>query len=174
MVFAEMLTRRFPPHWVASSASAVNQRVWEEGSPIPPPMGSSIRISGARVSTCLASASVCFISFKRASATRSGFDRSQLLTIHSFMNHECIVGTSHRSSPAIVTGISAAPPPTAFSLTCPRASIGGRQHGGSIRPSLDIPPHDTKLFSLSGSIWLCYLEVSVEEGNLAKEWGVTV
>jgi hypothetical protein len=37
-----------------------------------------------------------------------------------------------------------------------------------------IPPHDTKLFSLSRSIRLCYLEVSVEEGKLAKGWCVTV
>ena len=41
-------------------------------------------------------------------------------------------------------------------------------------PSLDIPLHDTKRFSLSRSIWLCYLEVSGEEGKLAKGWCVTV
>ena len=34
----------------------------------------------------------------------------------------------------------------------------------------DTAPDDTKLFSLSRSIWSCYLEVSAEEGNLAKEW----
>ena len=39
-----------------------------------------------------------------------------------------------------------------------------------LESSLDIPPQDTKLFSLSRSVWSCYLEVSAEEGKLAKEW----
>lgn len=95
-------------------------------------MGSSIKIS-KRQSSRLASATVCFISFKRASATRSGFDRLQLLTIHSFMNHECMDSCglfSHlrRSSSAIVTEISATLPLSGWayllSLTCPRARLG--------------------------------------------------
>jgi len=55
-------------------------------------MGSSPREHGKReFSARLASASVCFPSFKRASVTRSDLIGYKLLTIHSFMNHEFIL-----------------------------------------------------------------------------------
>jgi hypothetical protein len=116
-------------------------------------------------STRLASATVCFISFKRA---RSGFDRLQLLTIHSFMNHECMNSCGHfsygdlRYTRSHWMGVS-------LSLTVHRLVSVDDSTVVQLGPLLD-----TKLFSLSRSIWLCYLEVSVEEGKLAKGWCVTV
>jgi hypothetical protein len=133
IAFAKMLTRRFPhsdlaPRFILGRIKRIRcQSTCLGGRVSYPPAGGIVHKSIKRqsFSSRLASASVCFISFKRASATRSGFDRLQLLTIHSFMNHEFMWATSITLTGPFHSYHYRDPPPHShshhhiLSLTCP-------------------------------------------------------
>jgi hypothetical protein len=136
-------------------------------------MGSSPREHGKReFSARLASASVCFPSFKRASVTRSDLIGYKLLTIHSFMNLEFILVFPQHPFSFIS--------PVAIGIFATLYDACGHISSSTWADCLwtlarwSHSPGTSKPLGLSKRICSCYLEVSVEEGKLAKRWCVTV